>query len=58
MLFRSQRALDALPEEFKLAVILCDVEELSYEEIAFSLGVAVGTVMPKRCSMLAIDCTV
>src|SRR3954452_21873609 len=29
-----RRALDALPTDFKLAVILCDVEEFSYEEIA------------------------
>ena len=32
------RALDALPTEFKLAVILCDVEEFSYEEIARDHG--------------------
>ena len=34
-----RRALDALPTEFKLAVILCDVEEFSYEEIARDHGV-------------------
>src|SRR6478752_10015087 len=27
-----RRALDALPPEFRLAVVLCDVEEFSYEE--------------------------
>src|SRR5215471_8246729 len=27
-----QKALDSLPAEFRLAVILCDVEEFSYEE--------------------------
>src|SRR6202789_1859203 len=32
------RALDALPTEFKLAVVLCDVEEFSYEEIADIMG--------------------
>ena len=39
-----QRALDALPPDFRAAVVLCDLEELSYEEIAATLGVKVGTV--------------
>ena len=34
-----QTALDALPAEFRLAVVLCDVEEFSYEEIAADHGV-------------------
>lgn len=38
------RALDQLPEVFKEAVMLSDVEGLSYEEIAQVLGVPVGTV--------------
>src|SRR5882724_867984 len=29
-----RKALDALPAEFRLAVVLCDVEEFSYEEIS------------------------
>src|SRR5262245_55853953 len=29
-----QRALDAIPADFRLAVLLCDVEEFSYKEIA------------------------
>jgi RNA polymerase sigma-70 factor (ECF subfamily) len=41
------RALDALPAEFKLAVILCDVEEFSYEEIAKIMGCPIGTVMSR-----------
>ncbi len=42
-----KRALDALPDEFKLAVILCDVEEFSYEEIAQIMGCPIGTVMSR-----------
>jgi RNA polymerase sigma-70 factor, ECF subfamily len=42
-----RRALDALPDEFKLAVILCDVEEFSYEEIAQIMGCPIGTVMSR-----------
>jgi RNA polymerase sigma-70 factor (ECF subfamily) len=42
-----RRALDALPPEFRLAVILCDVEELSYEEIATIMGCPIGTVMSR-----------
>ena len=41
------RALDALPTEFKLAVVLCDVEEFSYEEIADIMGCPIGTVMSR-----------
>jgi RNA polymerase sigma-70 factor, ECF subfamily len=37
-------ALAALPFEQRTAVILREIDGLSYEEIAFSLGVAVGTV--------------
>lgn len=39
-----QRALDTLPADFRAAVVLCDLEGLSYEEIALTLGVKVGTV--------------
>lgn len=42
-----QRALDALPDEFRLAVILSDVEELSYKEIADAMGCPIGTVMSR-----------
>lgn len=39
-----QAALEALPPEFRAAVVLCDIEGLSYEEIAATLGVKLGTV--------------
>ncbi|MER7127738.1 RNA polymerase sigma factor SigE [Streptosporangium saharense] len=39
-----QAALDALAPEFRAAVVLCDIEGLSYEEIAATLGVKLGTV--------------
>ncbi|GAA3722549.1 RNA polymerase sigma factor SigE [Spinactinospora alkalitolerans] len=39
-----QAALDALPPEFRAPVVLCDIEGLSYEEIAATLGVKLGTV--------------
>lgn len=42
-----QAALDALPEAFRQAVWLRDVEELTYAEIAGVLGVPIGTVMSR-----------
>jgi RNA polymerase sigma factor (sigma-70 family) len=39
-----QAALDALPPEFRVAVVLCDIEGLSYEEISATLGIKLGTV--------------
>ena len=39
-----EAALSSLTEEFRVAVVLCDVEGLSYEEIADVLGVKIGTV--------------
>ena len=41
------RALEALPPEFRLAVLLCDVEEFSYKEIAEIMDCPVGTVMSR-----------
>jgi RNA polymerase sigma-70 factor (ECF subfamily) len=37
-------ALDALPEPYRLVVVLSDLEGLTYQEIAESLGIPVGTV--------------
>jgi RNA polymerase sigma-70 factor, ECF subfamily len=39
-----ERAVDALPEEFRVAVLLCDVQGFSYREIAETLEVPIGTV--------------
>ena len=39
-----QAALADLPDEFRIAVVLCDVAGLAYHEIAASTGVPVGTV--------------
>lgn len=39
-----QAALDDLHPDFRAAVVLCDVEGLSYEEIGATLGVKLGTV--------------
>ena len=41
------RALDEMPEEFRMVVVLADVEELSYKEIADTVGCPVGTVMSR-----------
>jgi RNA polymerase sigma-70 factor, ECF subfamily len=37
-------ALEALPDDFRTAVLLVDVEELSYDEAAMVMDCAVGTV--------------
>lgn len=39
-----QLALNSLPTEFRIAVILADIEGLSYEEIAATMGCSLGTV--------------
>src|SRR5690606_16056490 len=39
-----ERALATLPPDFRAAVVLCDVEGLSYEEIAGILDAKLGTV--------------
>lgn len=42
-----REALDALPADFRIVVLLCDVEELSYKEIADIVGCPMGTVMSR-----------
>jgi RNA polymerase sigma-70 factor (ECF subfamily) len=41
---RVWKALDDLPFEQRTAVVLREVDGLSYEEIAFTLGITIGTV--------------
>ena len=40
-------AIEALPENFRIAVLLADVEGFSYKEIAEITGVPIGTVMSR-----------
>ena len=40
-------ALEALPDQFRIAVLLADVEGFSYKEIAEILDVPIGTVMSR-----------
>jgi RNA polymerase sigma-70 factor (ECF subfamily) len=39
-----QKALNSIPEKYREAVILCDIQELSYEEICAITGLNIGTV--------------
>jgi RNA polymerase sigma-70 factor (ECF subfamily) len=42
-----QRAIDALPVHYREALLLCEVEEMSYQEIAEILSIPIGTVMSR-----------
>ncbi|OGR93024.1 MAG: hypothetical protein A2992_04610 [Elusimicrobia bacterium RIFCSPLOWO2_01_FULL_59_12] len=39
-----RRAIDSLPEEFRMAVVLCDVQSFSYQEAADMMEIPIGTV--------------
>jgi len=38
------KAIDHLPEEFRMVVLLCDVQNFSYQDIANMLEIPIGTV--------------
>jgi RNA polymerase sigma-70 factor (ECF subfamily) len=38
------RALSEIKEEYRIALMLREIEELSYEEIAETLSISIGTV--------------
>jgi RNA polymerase sigma-70 factor (ECF subfamily) len=42
-----QSALERLPVPYREVILLCDVEEMSYREIAETLAIPVGTVMSR-----------
>jgi RNA polymerase sigma-70 factor (ECF subfamily) len=42
-----KEALESLPEQFRMAVLLADVEGFSYKEIAEILDIPIGTVMSR-----------
>jgi RNA polymerase sigma-70 factor (ECF subfamily) len=42
-----QRALEEVPVHFREILLLCEVEEMSYQEIAETLAVPIGTVMSR-----------
>jgi len=44
---RVQAALEQVPVIYREVLLLCDVEEMSYQEIADTLGVPTGTVMSR-----------
>ena len=50
-----ERAVDALPETFRMVVVLADMEGFSYQEIGRMLGVPIGTVRSRlaraRCHL-------
>jgi len=42
-----QRAIENLPVHYRETLLLCEVEQMSYEEIAKILSVPIGTVMSR-----------
>ncbi len=42
-----RRAIDRLPEPFRMPVLLADLQGFSYKEIAAMLGIPIGTVMSR-----------
>ncbi len=42
-----QQAMEQLPVAYREVLLLCEVEEMSYQEIASTLGIPMGTVMSR-----------
>jgi RNA polymerase sigma-70 factor (ECF subfamily) len=42
-----QAALRELPVKFREVILLCDLEEMSYQEISLAIGIPIGTVMSR-----------
>jgi RNA polymerase sigma factor (sigma-70 family) len=42
-----QRAMDELPAQYREVLLLCEVEEMSYQQIAETLSIPIGTVMSR-----------
>lgn len=42
-----QRALEELPVNYREIILLCDLEEMSYQEISQALAIPIGTVMSR-----------
>jgi RNA polymerase sigma-70 factor (ECF subfamily) len=42
-----QSAIEELPLHFREVLLLCEVEEMSYQEIADALAIPIGTVMSR-----------
>jgi RNA polymerase sigma-70 factor (ECF subfamily) len=44
---RVQQAMEQLPVAYREVLLLCEVEEMSYQEISATLGIPIGTVMSR-----------
>jgi RNA polymerase sigma-70 factor (ECF subfamily) len=44
---RIRAAMEALPVHYREMILLCDVEEMSYQEISQTVGIPMGTVMSR-----------
>jgi RNA polymerase sigma-70 factor (ECF subfamily) len=42
-----QQAIEELPVRYREVLLLCEVEEMSYQEMATALGIPIGTVMSR-----------
>jgi RNA polymerase sigma-70 factor (ECF subfamily) len=48
-----RRTVEALPERLRRVLVLCELAELSYEQVAATLGIPAGTVASRRHEALA-----